>query len=415
MAIQADGKIIIGGQFTTVNGTACNSIARLNIDGSLDSGFDALLPEYTYLTSVAVQPDGQIVIGGSLIARLHSDGTLDTTFNASADSTIECVSLQPDGKIILGGLFTQVDGVGYHDYIARLNLDGTLDTSFNATTDAVVYTVALQDDGRIIVGGQFALVDGSSSPSIARLNGDPPSIVSASSAAAQIGQAFTFQIGATFKPTSYNATDLPPGIVINTAAGIISGTPTTMGSYPVTVSATNASGTGSATLTINVVPPAPSITSGAPPNGQVGAAYSFQVAATNSPTSFAVSSLPPGFTFNATTGLINGTPTQAGTFNVTFLATNGGGTGSASYSLTILPSMPTILSAASASGQVGQPFVYQIAASNSPTNYNAVGLPAGLNIDTTSGLITGSPTEQGTFPITLSAVNAGGTGTLAIT
>jgi len=110
--------------------------------------------------------------------------------------------------------------------------------------------------------------------------------------------------------------------------------------------------------------------------------------------------------------LISGTPTGVGTSSVTISATNGGGTGSATLALTInaTPPKPSITSALTVSGTVGAAFSYTITASNTPTSYNATGLPAGLAVNTSSGAITGTPTAVGTSNVTISAANAGGTG-----
>jgi PKD repeat protein len=78
-------------------------------------------------------------------------------------------------------------------------------------------------------------------------------------------------------------------------------------------------------------------------------------------------------------------------------------------------SAPAITSVLTATGQVGAAFSYQITASNSPTSYGAVGLPAGLSINTVTGLISGTPTASGGSSVTLSATNAGGTGTKTLT
>jgi len=82
--------------------------------------------------------------------------------------------------------------------------------------------------------------------------------------------------------------------------------------------------------------------------------------------------------------------------------------------VTVTPATPAITSAASITGQVGVPFSYQITATNSPTGYNATGLPSGLTINTTSGLISGTPTATFNSNVTISATNAGGTGSRAL-
>src|SRR5439155_12686945 len=211
------------------------------------------------------------------------------------------------------------------------------------------------------------------------------------------------------------ATGLPAGLSVNTSTGLISGTPTTAGTYSVTISATNAGGTGSATLTLTINnPPPPVITSPATATGQVGVAFSYQITATNNPTSFNATGLPAGLSVNTSTGLISGTPTTAGTYSVTISATNAGGTGSATLVITINPAAPVIQPPFTATGTVNSNFSYTISATNNPTSYNATGLPANLTINTGNGKITGKPTTAGIYQVTLSATNGGGTGTATL-
>ena len=187
-ALQADGKILIGGAFTEVNGTARNFIARLEADGSLDTSFNPGANEVIY--SIAVQKDGKILVGGfftelsgtarNYIARLEADGSLDTSFDAGnfANETVHSVVVQSDGKILIGGNFFESGGVGKNG-IARLNADGTLDTSFdpgsggsNPGANGTVFSVVLQPDGKIIIGGSFTLINNSNRNFIARLESD---------------------------------------------------------------------------------------------------------------------------------------------------------------------------------------------------------------------------------------------------
>ena len=247
-----------------------------------------------------------------------------------------------------------------------------------------------------------------------------PVINSPLTATGQVGVAFSYQITATNSPTSFNATGLPAGLTVNTTTGLISGTPTTAGTYSVTISATNSTGTGSATLTLTINPPPPVITSATTASGTVGVAFSYQITATNNPTSFNATGLPGGLTVNTITGLISGTPTTAGTYTVTISATNAGGTGSATLTLTVVnPPPPVISSPLTATGQVGVAFSYQITATNNPTSFNATGLPAGLTVNTATGLISGTPamgTDAGSpYTVTISATNSGGTGSATLT
>src|SRR5439155_687868 len=137
----------------------------------------------------------------------------------------------------------------------------------------------------------------------------PPVITSAGTATGQVGSAFSYHIAATNNPTSFDATGLPAGLSMDTATGLISGTPTTAGSSDVTISATNAGGTGTATLDVTInppLPPAPVITSPTSATGMVGSAFSYQITATNSPSSFDATGLPTGLSIDTAAGLISG-------------------------------------------------------------------------------------------------------------
>jgi len=249
---------------------------------------------------------------------------------------------------------------------------------------------------------------------VSAVNPANPVISSTTTAPGQVGVPFSYQITASNTPTSFSATGLPDGLGVNVTTGLISGTPTSAGVSTVTLGATNASGTGNKTLTITITVSQPVITSALTASGQLGMAFSYQITATNSPTSFAATGLPAGLGINVSTGLISGTPTTTGTSSVSISATNVGGTDSAILTITVNPPTPVITSGLSATGQVGVAFSYQITASNTPTSFGATGLPAGLTIDTTTGLISGTPTEASANNITISATNAGGTGTAVL-
>ena len=187
LALQGDGKILIGGSFTNVNGSARTNIARLNSDGTTDANFKPVsvsggqfsLPVFYAL---AIDAQGRVVGGGDFasvnglvrtnLARFNNDGSLDTNFLATgADFPINSIAAQTDGKVLAGGYFNTVNGVT-QNYITRLNANGTLDASFNAGGDGasdVIYSVVLQPDGKILLGGAFSDYDTMPNYGIARL------------------------------------------------------------------------------------------------------------------------------------------------------------------------------------------------------------------------------------------------------
>src|SRR5204863_5699535 len=111
-------------------------VARLNTDGSLDGSFDPDPGTNLQVESLAIQPDGRVVVAGDFdhlngmlrphMARFHSDGALDICFDVAAgpDDSVESIALQADGKILLGGYFTQVNGIARHG-VARVHGDPT--------------------------------------------------------------------------------------------------------------------------------------------------------------------------------------------------------------------------------------------------------------------------------------------------
>jgi uncharacterized delta-60 repeat protein len=185
LALLPDGKILIGGAFTNYNGTARNRIARLNADGTLDATFNPGIGANAIVYSIALQPDGKVLIGGDFItyngtsrnrvARLNADGVLDGTFNTGtgADGTVNTLALQPDGKILIGGSFINYNGTG-RSRIARLNADGTVDATFNPGTgsNGTINSLAVQPDGKILIVGPFTVFNGTGRNRVARLNAD---------------------------------------------------------------------------------------------------------------------------------------------------------------------------------------------------------------------------------------------------
>jgi len=183
LAVQADGKILVGGDFSMLAGQMRRHLARLNSDGTLDVGFDPGTDTYGYVNLLAVQPDGKILVGGDFnmlggqtrhhLARLNGDGTLDLGFDPDLDSSVSSMVVQADGNILVGGSFGSVGGQMRH-YLARLNGDGTLDLGFSPEPDSTVISLAVQADGRILLGGFFGSVAGQPRTYLARLTTPDP-------------------------------------------------------------------------------------------------------------------------------------------------------------------------------------------------------------------------------------------------
>lgn len=212
---QPDGKLVIAGRFDTVNGVPRNLVARLNLDGTLDSGFvpfftgtffsvnsiaiqstgkilvavanvvyrlntdgtrdlgfSSSVPQGTNVTDLYVYPDDKILVGG--LIKLLPDGARDTSFNPpSINGPIFATAVQPDGKIVFGGDFTLIGGTTQRGYIGRWNTDGSLDTTFNTLigANAPVHGLDLQPDGKVIAVGRFTFMNNDPTRKyIARLN-----------------------------------------------------------------------------------------------------------------------------------------------------------------------------------------------------------------------------------------------------
>ncbi len=187
IAIEPDGKVIIGGGFFFVGSTQVNGLARLNSNGSPNTGlgFAAGLANSLSGTldvkSIALQMDGQIVIGGEFLipttplltnlTRLNSNGTLDASFNnLGANAPVNAVAIQPEGKILAAGSFSNVNGVT-RARIARINTDGSVEATFvPSLSGSVIVSLLLQTDGKILIGGAFTSVSATPRNNIARLN-----------------------------------------------------------------------------------------------------------------------------------------------------------------------------------------------------------------------------------------------------
>ncbi|MEO6688472.1 MAG: hypothetical protein ABIS07_07650 [Dokdonella sp.] len=180
LAIQADGKVLIGGYFLDGPSSTLVGVQRLNTDGSIDAGFVEPVVS-AEVKALAVQADGKILIGGSFIevaghtqrhlARLNANGSFDASFlDPDIDADVWAIALQPDGKVLAAGDFQTV-GTTARAYAARFTTTGSLDGSFVDTQICCgpARAIALQANGSVLVGGYFLGVVGNSAiGSIAR-------------------------------------------------------------------------------------------------------------------------------------------------------------------------------------------------------------------------------------------------------
>lgn len=246
-----------------------------------------------------------------------------------------------------------------------------------------------------------------------------PTITSAPWSKGEVGKAFSFQITANNEPTAFSISeDLPAGLSLDEATGLISGVPTKAGFSEIVVSASNTSGKGNGMVFILAIRPSqemPVVTSSGTTFGKVGEPFVYQIKATANPTSYSAENLPDGLVLNETTGFISGTPNAPTGEPLVLVVTATNVAGESlprAVLLEILPAAeaPVILSGGHVIGKVGVDFQFQVYATNDPTAYSSPNLPEGLSIASDTGLITGSPEKAGEFKVTFNASNDEGTG-----
>jgi uncharacterized delta-60 repeat protein len=180
---QSDGKLIIGGFFTSVQGQTRNYVARILSSGSIDLTFGTNQGPNAQVRAIEPMSDGKILIGGNFtsvdgvnvgrMARLNINGSYDASFNigSGANGNIRCIRILSNGKILVGGEFTSFNGVAC-GRLVMLNADGSIDGSFNIGVGAnfTVLNCAVQSDGKVLVGGQFNNFSGVNTGGLVRIN-----------------------------------------------------------------------------------------------------------------------------------------------------------------------------------------------------------------------------------------------------
>ncbi len=182
-AVQGDGRIVIAGQFTEVNGIARRYLARFRSNGSLDPIFDPGTGPNSSVYTVLVLPGGDLLIGGAFtqigpdpqpyLARIYPDGTRNPEFILAVNGAVRDLVPTPDGRVIAVGDFTQVGGRALNR-VARFSPEGELDEAFDPGSgpNSSVYAAVVQPDGRILLGGAFSAVNGTPRSHLCRLEPD---------------------------------------------------------------------------------------------------------------------------------------------------------------------------------------------------------------------------------------------------
>lgn len=189
VVVQSDGKILVGGAFSSFSGVACQNIVRLNSNGSIDNTF--VPPAFTVfyglseVYAIALQPDGKILLAGRFstvggvdsptVVRLNSNGSVDSSFKTpfgNSGSTVYALALQPDGRILVGGSMQIVEGDNIYNSLVRLQPNGSRDSTFNSSVTGIVKSI-VTDGIQLLAGGTIEAVNGSARQGLARFSMTP--------------------------------------------------------------------------------------------------------------------------------------------------------------------------------------------------------------------------------------------------
>jgi hypothetical protein len=359
--------------------------------------------------------------------------TLTATGPGGSSSETATISIAIGAPIITNGQ-TFTGKVG-DMFFQALSLDDASDrpaTSWSATNFPA--GLSINDSGEIFgtpsAAGLFSssiTATGSGGTSEATsvgftIAGGAPIITPGQTASGKVGTAFskTFTLAdsANRPATSWSATGLPSWASINPTTGQITGTPQDVETATITLTATGPGGSDTEAATISIAIGAPLITAGQTLSGKVGdplsATLAIEDALDRPAISWTATGLPTGISINSSTGVISGTPSGIGSSTATITASNGAGNSApTSVSVTISAGAPIITAGQTINGQVGSAISSSVGLTDSTnrpaTSYLFAGLPSWAGTNSSTGLITGTPTAIGTTTISVTATGPGGT------
>ncbi|MEV7005460.1 putative Ig domain-containing protein [Streptosporangium sp. NPDC051022] len=316
------------------------------------------------------------------------------------------------------------NGSAITGYVVTPYLGGVAQTPQTFSGTATTQTLTGLTPGAtytLTVAAQNAAGTGpASDPSASVVPNALPSLNFPAPAGGEVGVAYSVALAVTGGTSPYtwsiSSGTLPAGLSLNASTGVLSGTPTASGTSSFTVKVTDAAGQSATQAVTLTIVPQPSFSFSAPAAGEVGVAYSVPLTVTGGTTpytwSVSAGGLPAGLTLNASTGVLSGTPTASGTSSFTVKVTDAlNQTATRTVTLTIVP-QPSFSFSAPAAAQVGVAYSVPLTVTGGTTPYtwsvSAGSLPAGLTLNASTGVLSGTPTTTGGYPFTAQVVDANG-------
>jgi len=419
-----------GGTSVTLTGTSFTGATAVSFGGTAAASFTVNSATSISATSPA-----------------HAAGTVDVTVTTPSGTSATSVLDQFTFAVPPPPVASVVSATVAHGSSSNpitLSLSGGTATSVAVSTAAshgtatatgttISYTPTASYSGTDTFAYTATNAGGTSSPATATITVSAPALAISPAGGnltgtAETAYSQTFTASAGTAPYTYslaiNSGTMPTGLSFSTSTGVLSGTPTTAGTVNFTVTATDSTtGTGpfntSNTYALTVSSPTISVSPASLTNPTVGSAYSQTVSASGGAAAYtfvrSAGSLPTGLSLNSSTGVISGTPTAAGTFNFTVTATDANSfTGSRAYSLTVSAPTITISPTTVSAATVASAYSVTVSASGGTASYSYAitgSLPAGITMNSVTGVISGTPTAAGTFNFTVTATDSStGTG-----